>query len=242
MQIETPSQILVKGASSMDLSLNEKQLRQFQLYLRELKAWNQHFNLTAINEDRDIVIKHFLDSIAILSKFNIPEECTTVDIGAGAGFPGIPVKILRPDIQLTLIESSQKKARFLAHVIELLDLKDAWVYNGRAEDFGRKKENRERFSLAVSRAVANLTVAVEYALPLLKVGGRFVIYKATHVLEEVSGAEKAIKLLGGRVEEIAKVVIPFLQAERYLVSIVKAAPSPRGYPRKAGLPTKRPLT
>ncbi len=241
MPIETPSQLLVKGIAAMDLGIDRAKTCLFMHYLRDLKVWNEQFNLTSITGERDIVIKHFLDSISILSKFSIPKKCLAVDIGTGAGFPGIPIKIMRPDIRMTLIESSTKKTRFLRHIIEILELKDIHVFAGRAEYFGREKENRELFSLAISRAVADIAILVEYALPLLKVGGRFVCYKATGVLDEVSRAEKAINLLGGRVEEIAKVVIPFLKAERYLVSVIKAVPSPRNYPRRAGMPTKKPL-
>ncbi len=225
----------------MGLDIDRAKASLFMHYLKDLKAWNKQFNLTSVTDERDIVVKHFLDSISILSKFNIPKNCLAVDIGTGAGFPGIPIKIMRPDIQMTLIESSLKKTRFLKHLIKAFALEGVNVYTGRAEDFGREKENREIFSLAVSRAVASIAILVEYALPLLKVDGRFVCYKSTGVLGEVSGAQKAINLLGGRVEEIAKVVVPFLKAERYLVSVIKVAPSPHSYPRRAGVPAKKPL-
>jgi len=241
MQTETPYQLLLKGLVALDLSVDESRARLFIKYLSELKIWNERFNLTAIVDDRDIVVKHFLDSVVILSKFNIPTGCTVVDIGAGAGFPGIPIKIIRPDIELSLVESSKKKAGFLEHTVRELGLRGARVFSERAEDFGRRKENRENFCLSVSRAVADLAVLAEYSLPLVKVGGRFIAYKAKSVQEEAVKAERAINLLGGYVEEIAKVVIPFLNAERYLVSVVKASPSPRNYPRKAGIPSKKPL-
>lgn len=241
MQAEMPYRLLLKGLVALDLSVDESRARLFIKYLRELKVWNERFNLTAIVDDRDIVVKHFLDSVAILSKFNIPTGCKVVDIGAGAGFPGIPIKIIRPDIELYLVESSKKKAGFLEHIVRELDLTGARVFAERAEDFGRRKENRENFCLSVSRAVADLAVLAEYSLPLVKVGGRFIAYKAKGVQKESVKAERAINLLGGYIEEIAKVVIPFFNAERYLVSVVKASPSPRDYPRKAGIPSKKPL-
>jgi len=241
MQAETPYQLLLKGLVALGLSVDESRARLFIKYLNELKLWNDRFNLTAIVDDREVVVKHFLDSVAALNKFNIPTGCTVVDIGAGAGFPGIPIKIIRPDIELFLVESSKKKAGFLEHIARELDLKGTRVFPERAEDFGQKKENRENSCIAVSRAVADLTVLAEYSLPLVKIGGRFLAYKAKDVQEEATRAERAIKLLGGYIEEIAEVVVPFLNAERYLVSVVKASPSPRIYPRKAGMPSRKPL-
>lgn len=233
--------LLIKGADQLHIQLDKTQSHLFMLYLREIKAWNEKFNLTAITGDAEIIIKHFLDSISIYDKFDIPKGCRVIDVGAGAGLPGIPIKIVRPDIELTLLESSRKKAAFLEHAITALDLKGAVAVAQRAEDFGRRAESREKYCLAVSRAVADLVVLVEYALPLIEVNGRFVCYKSKRGKEEAIEAEKAINLLGGRIEEIARVVVPFLNAERYLVSIRKVATSPHKYPRKTGIPAKKPL-
>ena len=237
----TPSELLAKGAAELHIPHNESQLRLFMAYAHELVRWNERFNLTSVTDECDIVVKHFLDSLAIFSVVDIPLGCSTVDIGAGAGFPGVPIKIVRPDILLTLVESSQKKAGFLTHLVGQLELPNVVVVAERAEDFGRIKENRGHFCCAVSRAVADLAVLAEYALPLVKEGGRFVSYKAKGAPEEVERASGAINLLGGCVEEIAKVVVPFLNAERYLISIKKVAQSPQAYPRKAGTPAKKPL-
>ncbi|MHB8842450.1 MAG: 16S rRNA (guanine(527)-N(7))-methyltransferase RsmG [Candidatus Aquicultor sp.] len=237
----TPPEILAKGAAELHIPLSESQVRLFMAYAHELVSWNERFNLTTITDERDIVVKHFLDSLAIFGAVDVPRGCNVVDIGAGAGFPGVPIKIARPDIPLALVESSQKKAGFLTHLVERLELAHVVVVAERAEDFGRIKENRGYFCCAVSRAVADLAVLAEYALPLVKEGGRFVSYKAKGAHQEVERASSAINLLGGRVEEIAEVVVPFLKAERYLISITKVAQSPQAYPRKAGTPAKKPL-
>lgn len=241
VSIDNLEQLLTKGANQLHIELDEAQLHLFMVYLREIKAWNEKFNLTAITDDTEIIVKHFLDSISLFSEFDVPEGCRVVDVGAGAGLPGVPIKIVRPDIELTLLESSKKKVVFLEHVIGTLDLKGAIAVAQRAEDFGRREENREKYCLAVSRAVADLVVLVEYALPLVEMNGRFICYKSKRIKEEVAEAEKAINLLGGRIEEIARVVVPFLSAERYLVSIKKVATSPHIYPRKTGIPAKKPL-
>ncbi|MBE0448964.1 MAG: 16S rRNA (guanine(527)-N(7))-methyltransferase RsmG [Actinobacteria bacterium] len=241
LPIEKPSQLLIDGCAVLNVGVDDAMVGLFFDFLKELRAWNERFNLTAITDERDIVIKHFLDSLALLSRFNIPRSCTVIDIGAGAGFPGIPLKIVRPDIRLTLLESSKKKVGFLRHIITMLGLANAGAISERAEDFGQRKENREYFCLAVSRAVADFVVLLEYALPMVKVGGRFICYKSRGVYEEVSRAGNALNLLGGRIEEVTKVVVPFLNADRYFVSVAKVASSPRDYPRRAGIPAKKPL-
>ncbi|MEW5705589.1 MAG: 16S rRNA (guanine(527)-N(7))-methyltransferase RsmG [Actinomycetota bacterium] len=240
-QSKTPFQLLSEGAALLGIKLDKVQLDMFNAYLSELKRWNKRFNLTAITDDREIVIKHFLDSISILSKFEIHKECSTVDVGSGAGLPGIPLKIVRQDIEITLLESSLKKAEFLKHVVSLLGFTKTSVAAERAEDFGRKEENRERFCLAVSRAVADLAVLVEYALPLVRIGGRLISYKSKEAHKEVARSRNAINLLGGSIEEVTQVVVPFLNAERYLISVLKVSHSPQVYPRRAGIPAKRPL-
>jgi len=238
---ETPSQLLTDGCAMLGIAVDENKVALFMTYLKEMRSWNERFNLTSITDEHEIIIKHFLDSLALLGRFDIPQGCTVIDIGSGAGLPGVPLKIIRPDIDLVLLESSHKKGDFLRHIIDKLGLKKTKVVTERAEDFGQKEENRDHFCLAVSRAVANFVILLEYALPLLKNNGHLISYKAKAVREELSESEYALNLLGGCIEEVTKVVIPFLSAERYLVSVKKVAPSPKAYPRRAGVPAKKPL-
>ncbi|MBS3908621.1 MAG: 16S rRNA (guanine(527)-N(7))-methyltransferase RsmG [Actinobacteria bacterium] len=238
---KSPRELLLEGSDELGIALDPGKAEALLAYLGEIAAWNERFNLTSITDTREMVVKHLLDSIALLSRFEPALGSSLVDIGAGAGLPGIPLKLVRPDLKLTLLESSAKKSSFLAHVIDLFGLEDAMVANERAEDFGKRMENRDIFSYAVSRAVADLAVLVEYALPLLRVGGRFFCYKAKGARDEVEGVKQALNLLGGRIDEVAEVVVPFLNAKRYLVAMTKVAPSGETYPRRAGVPAKRPI-
>lgn len=235
------SRLLVDGAAALGVSLDEYALFRFERYITELVDWNRRFNLTAIVDEEQITTKHFLDSLSLFAAVELPNTAKVVDIGSGAGFPGLVLKIARPDILLTLLESSSKKASFLRHVSDSLCLETVEVVAERAEDFAKLQKYRQSFDFALARAVAELSVLAEYGLPLVKIGGRLVCYKGPGAAEELAGAEKALQLLGGRVEELAKVVVPFLQAERYLVVVEKVAETPPQYPRKAGLPAKRPL-
>lgn len=204
----------------------------FDEYLNELIEWNKKFNLTAITDPAEIRRKHFHDSLTILKI--LPLSCEKViDVGAGAGFPGLPLKIACPDIKLTLLEATKKKVEFLDHIIKTLKLKDTEAVWARAEDYAR--EHREIFDLAVARAVADLRVLAELCLPLVRVGGLFVTWKEEEIDAEVAAAQKAIGLLGGRLREIKKL------PRRSLVIIAKATPAPPAYPRRAGLAKKRPL-
>ncbi|HCG98328.1 MAG TPA: 16S rRNA (guanine(527)-N(7))-methyltransferase RsmG [Actinobacteria bacterium] len=238
---KSPRGLLMEGSAALGLVLDAGKTEALLAYLGEIAAWNERFNLTSITDAREMVVKHLLDSIALLSRFELAPGSSLVDIGAGAGLPGIPLKLVRPDLKLTLLESSAKKSSFLTHIIEHFGLENAIVANERAEDFGKNLNNRNIFSYAVSRAVADLAVLVEYALPLLRVGGRFFCYKAKGVRDEVEGAKQALNLLGGCIDEVAEVVVPFLNAERYLVAMTKVAPSGETYPRRAGVPAKRPI-
>jgi len=215
---------------------NEDKL--FEIYSQELQKWNNKFNLTAITDPAEIKLKHFQDSLALLSVLPLTNE-SIVDVGAGAGFPGIPLKIACPNIKLTLIEATGKKCEFLNHLISALGLKDVIVINARAEE--AIKEKRETYDLAVSRAVAELRVLCEYCLPFVKVGGLFVAYKEEKVEAEVSAAKKALAELGGQLKEIKKVNLPDSAIVRSLVVIAKVAPTPLKYPRRAGMAKKRPL-
>lgn len=210
----------------------------FNLYLKELLEWNKKFNLTSITDPEEIKLKHFEDSLSILQSLHLINE-SVVDVGTGAGFPGIPLKIACPQIKLTLIESRQKKVAFLKHIVSLLKLQDVEIIWGRAEEVA--KEKREVFDLAVARALAKLNILSEYCLPLVKTNGLFVAYKDKAVEKEVEEASAAIKTMGGKVKEIKKVKLPNSELVTSLVMIEKVSPTPEKYPRRPGLAKKRPL-
>jgi len=204
----------------------------FDIYLRELLEWNKKFNLTSITDPEEIRRKHFDDSLLLLQTIQLNNQ-SVIDVGTGAGFPGIPLKIACPKIKLTLLEATRKKIEFLKHLVSILDLKDVEIIWGRAEEVA--KEKREVFDVAVSRAVAKLNVLCEYCLPFVKIGGMFVAYKEEKVEEEVKAAEKAIQILGGKLKEIKKFPL------RSLVIIEKVSKTPPKYPRRAGMAKKKPL-
>ena len=210
----------------------------FEIYLRELLEWNKKFNLTSITDPEEIRLKHFEDSLLLLQAVPLTDQ-TVIDVGAGAGFPGIPLKIACPEIKLTLLEGTRKKTEFLKHIVSVLSLQEVEIAAARAEDFA--KEKREYFDLAVSRAVAKLNVLCEYCLPLVKIGGIFVAYKEEKAEEEVKAAQTAIQTLGGKLKEIKKVCLPNSDIIRSLVIIDKISPTPPKFPRRAGMAKKRPL-
>ncbi len=224
------------------VQLNQHQLEQFQIYATELKEWNIKINLTAIRDDEGIRIKHFLDSISCvptLREIKIPERL--IDVGTGAGFPGLVLKIIFPEMDLTLVESVGKKANFCKLIGEKLELKNVEVLNLRAEEVGQQAAHREKYDYAIARAVANLPILCEYLLPLVKVGGYMLAQKGQTGPTEVKTAEKAIKLLSGRFHQITPINLPTLTDERYLISIKKVASTPAIYPRLAGVAAKKPL-
>jgi 16S rRNA (guanine527-N7)-methyltransferase len=232
-------QELATIAATWGLHLDQHQLAQFAAYAAELRHWNRRINLTAISDEHAIGIRHFLDSLrCALSWGDTPNSL--VDVGAGAGFPGLPLKILRPELRVTLIESVEKKATFLRHIVAELDLKDVEVIVGRAEAIGRAQAHREQYDLAVARAVAELRVLAEYCLPLCRVGGRFLAPKGAQSADELAGAQKAIDLLGGRIVAVESVDLPGVE-RRALVVVEKILPTPQQYPRGVGVPAKRPL-
>ncbi len=223
------------------LALSPKQLAQLTTYERELLEWNEKFNLTAIREAEGIRAKHFLDSLSCALAWKETPPRRLIDVGTGAGFPGIVLKILYPTLKLTLVESVGKKAKFCTHLVETLGLENVEVITARAEDLGQNPAHREKYDWAVARAVAALPVLSEYLLPLVKVGGGMLAQKGESGPAEVNAAEKALKLLGGRLRQLIKVELPGVADERYLVVIAKVAATPPGYPRKAGIPSKKPL-
>jgi 16S rRNA (guanine527-N7)-methyltransferase len=225
----------------LGLQLSLKQVELFELFEKELLEWNEKFNLTAIRKPEEIRSKHFLDSLTVLQGFKEPKPMRMIDIGTGAGFPGIPLKIAYPHLRLTLVESVGKKADFCRHMVEVLHLEKVDVIQARAEDLGHTTGQREVYDLAVARAVAAMPVLAEYLLPLVKVGGRVIAQKGESAPAEVHAAEHAIKVLGGRVQQLKPIILPGVADERFLVLIDKIATTPSIYPRRAGLAAKRPL-
>lgn len=226
---------------ALDIVLDQEQIDQFDEYYEILVEWNKVMNLTGITEYQEVVEKHFLDSLSIVKVMDMDQAERVIDIGTGAGFPGIPLKIAFPKLDIVLLDSLNKRIRFLDHVIEELGLEGIRTIHGRAEDYARDGKYRERFDLCVSRAVANLSSLSEYCLPYVKVGGRFVSYKSGDIEEEVNDASKAIALLGGKKERIEKFQLPDTDIQRSFVVIGKTKNTQKRYPRKAGMPTKEPL-
>ena len=225
----------------LGITLTEKQKRQFHRYYELLVEWNKVMNLTGITEYDEVNEKHFVDSLAIIKAVNMEEIHSVIDIGTGAGFPGIPLKIAFPHLEVVLLDSLQKRIRFLDTVIEELGLEEVETLHGRAEDYAKRKEYREQFDLCVSRAVANLATLSEYCIPYICVGGSFVSYKSGNVEEELNGSKKAIRLLGGELSGVVKFQLPGTEIGRSFVQIKKNESTKKRDPRKAGLPAKEPL-
>jgi 16S rRNA (guanine527-N7)-methyltransferase len=225
----------------LGLHLTRSQLSALSLYERELVDWNMRFNLTAIRDPQEIHIKHFLDSLTCLQAMGEKHYGCLIDVGTGAGFPGIPIKIFYPKLKLTLVESVGKKAEFCRHVVNILNLQDVDVVQQRAEMLGQDPSFREHFDWAVARAVAVLPVLAEYLLPLVRVGGSMLAMKGESGPAEAHAAEHAIKLLGGHLRQLLPVTLPGVVEERYIIMIDKIAATPATYPRKVGVPAKRPL-
>ena len=224
-----------------NLRLTASQLAALATYERELLDWNTKFNLTALRDAVSIRTKHFLDSFSCALAWGDRPPHRLVDVGTGAGFPGLPIKILYPAMRLTLVESVGKKAMFCEHIVRLLGLDGVEVIKGRAEDVGCASAHRERYDCAVARAVANLPVLSEYLLPLVRIGGTALAMKGESGPAEAQSAEKAMKMLGGKLKQVIPVNLPGIADERYLILMEKSAATPPRYPRKAGMPMKRPL-
>ncbi len=235
---------LESGARKLGLNLNPGQLEQFTIYYQELVDWNRRMNLTAITDYEAVQTKHFLDSLTLTLVLKRPMDgvgLRVVDIGTGAGLPGIPLKILWPGIELTLIEATAKKADFLHHLVSKLGLDNIEIVVGRAETVAHDAEYREKFDLVVSRAVASLPALVELTLPFCNVGGSFIAQKKGDIELEVSQATRAISLLGGSLREVKRVEMEEFADVRWLVVIDKVKPTPHQYPRRPGIPAKRPI-
>lgn len=219
--------------------LTEKMSEQFENYMKLLLEWNEKINLTAITKEDDIILKHFIDSLTICKY--IESGGKIVDIGTGAGFPGIPVKIAREDISLTLVDALNKRIIFLNEVIKELNLEKVETLHYRAEEFGQNKKYRQNFDIATSRAVANLSTLVEYLLPLVKIGGKCICMKGPEIKEELENGKKAIEILGGQIEKIEEFILPNSEIKRNIIIIIKVKTTPNKYPRKAGTPAKEPI-
>lgn len=233
---------LVKDARSLvGIQLTARQINAFKHYEEQLLDWNSRFNLTAVRDVEGIRSKHFLDSLTCVLAWrgNAPDRL--IDIGTGAGFPGIPLKILYPRMKLTLVDSVGKKLDFCRHIVQTLGLEHVTLIQSRAEEMGLHREHREQYDWAVARAVANLSVLAEYLLPLVAVGGGMLAQKGHSAHAEANSAEKAIRILGGHLEQIVPVLLPGVAEERYLVVIEKVAATPPGYPRRVGLPARKPI-
>lgn len=225
-----------------NIVLTDHQMDQFHTYYEELVAWNQKINLTAITDQEEVYLKHFYDSLMVL--WNMPldtYDLTLVDVGAGAGFPSIPLKIVKPELKLTIVDSLNKRITFLQGLVDKLGLDQVVCVHGRAEEVGQNPLYRGQFDLATARAVAALNVLVEFCLPLVKKSGYFIALKAAKTDSEIEEAQKAIKVLGAKLDQVSVAQLPMEQAERTYIKIRKTLDTPKQYPRKAGKPSKQPI-
>ncbi len=235
---------LISGAKKLGLQLNSEQLEKFRLYYQELIDWNQRVNLTAIIDYEEVQIKHFLDSLTVTLALKPPVSNTKlslIDIGTGAGIPGLPIKILFPEIKLVLLEATAKKAAFLHYLYPKLELDNIEIVVGRAEEVAHLAQYREKFDVVLARGVAPLPVLVELTLPFVTIGGSFIAQKKGAANPEIRQAAKAISLLGGKLREVKRIDLEEFTDERHLIIIDKVSPTPPSYPRRPGIPAKRPL-
>ena len=230
-----------KDLSAMGVSLTEEQINQFLKYYELLVEWNGFMNLTAITEYDEVMKKHFVDSLSLIKTYDVSKKVSVIDVGTGAGFPGLALKIAYPNLQVTLLDSLNKRINFLNEVIAQLGLTGVDTVHGRAEDFAKPDKLRGKFDLCVSRAVANMATLSEYCLPFVKVGGEFISYKSEKITEEMNLANHAINLLGGKFDRSEEFHLPDSDIYRSLVVIKKVKDTPKKFPRKAGLPSKEPL-
>lgn len=231
----------LKDINSLGISLSDEQVGQFLRYYEMLVRWNEKMNLTAIKDFADVMKKHFVDSLSLVRVCDLTGNLSLIDVGTGAGFPGLVLKIAFPDLKVTLLDSLNKRIHFLEEVISELGIHGVNTVHGRAEDYAKQDKYRESFDLCVSRAVANLSTLSEYCLPFVKVGGLFISYKSERVSEELATAEHAISILGGVVENQVELMLPDSDIYRNLVMIRKIQGTSSKYPRKAGLPARNPL-
>ena len=235
------SEMLKNRMDRLQIETNENMLEQFDLFYHLLVEWNKVMNLTGITEYEEVVEKHFADSLSLARFLDLNKIHTVIDVGTGAGFPGIPLKIAFPHLKVVLLDSLNKRINFLNEVIAKLDLKEIHTIHGRAEEYARKPEYREQFDLCVSRAVANLSVLSEYCTPYIRIAGIFIPYKSGDIDEEVAASRKAVDILGGQIDHVEKFQLPDTDIHRSFVFINKIKNTQKKYPRKAGTPAKEPL-
>lgn len=233
--------LTTRSRDMLGLELSQEVQRAFSIYAKELLDWNERVNLTAITEPEDIEMRHFLDSLAVIRGVTFSPGQRVIDVGTGAGFPGIPLRIVHPHIELTLLEATTKKNLFLEHLTKRLNLNNVRILDARAEEAGQHASEREQYDVVVARAVAQMPTLAEYLLPLCKVGGRCVALKGENAVVETQQAENALRILGGHVERVIPVELPQVAETHYLVVIEKKAATPPQYPRRPGIPSKRPL-
>lgn len=239
MNIDVFKELMCSHGEQIDIEFDDKQLNQFYEYMNLLLEWNEKINLTAITAPEEIILKHFIDSLTI-NRY-IEQNRSIADVGTGAGFPGIPLKIYRPDLKVTLVDSLNKRINFLNEVIYKLNLKDINTVHSRIEDFGKDKKYREKFDYVTARAVANLATISEYLIPISKIEGKCICMKGNDIKEEIDCSKNAINLLGGKVDKIDRFELPNSDISRNIIIIDKIKNTPNKYPRKAGLPSKEPL-
>ncbi len=232
---------LKKFAAEIKIELDTEQLEKFEIFYKMVVEWNEKINLTAIIEPREFILKHLIDSLTIFDEEKFSGVKKIIDIGTGAGFPGIPIKIFQPNLEIFLLDSLKKRIEFLKKVVAELNLKNVECLHGRAEDFAREKIFREQFDLSTSRAVARLNILAEYCLPFVKIGGKFLAMKSKQFREEISEAKNAVKILGGGEINFSEKKLPTLPDIRAIISTEKIKSTPKKFPRSAGTPTKKPL-
>ena len=233
---------LEEGCKELGITLDENQKKQFTDFYEYLIEKNKVMNLTGITEFQEVLIKHFLDSLACVKAVDMSRIKRIMDIGTGAGFPGVPLKIAFPHLEVCLLDSLKKRVNFLEETFQMLKLENITAIHGRAEEYAKNKQYRETYDLCVSRAVSNLATLSEYCLPYVKTGGYFISYKSGTVQEEVEQAQKAVKILGGKIQDVVYFQLPDSEIQRSLVVIEKIKATPGRYPRKAGTPLKEPLS
>jgi len=234
-------EIMEKGFKELNIPYSEEIEKKLLLYKDLLKEWNKKINITSIEDDEEIYLKHFIDSLLLLKDRNFNESKKIIDIGTGGGFPGLPLKIVNNNYEVTLLDSLRKRIDFLEEVVKSLNLENVELLHGRAEDYGQQNEYREKFDICVSRAVAPLNILSEYCIPFVKVEGFFAAYKSSDISREIAISDNAIKKLGAKIKEIKEINLPGSDILRKIVIIEKTEPTPVKYPRKAGKPSKDPL-